>query len=245
MLQSFARFVQNTCMLHAILSNKAGRNIDSKEVHWRELFTTSEDSLTSTIIGGLLHLPVELFWQILNNACLGHLTTGLASRIISVDFWPHWTAENSENTNFVEPDVFIRTSDFDLIIEAKRFDYSQQSFAQWKNEFQGYINEYEDRPRRIILLAIGGLTDYLSEQQIEIAGAHMSIVKCKWSSILSEVKSSVDRLENAKGVLNNIDASIIILNDIIRGFDLHGYVAGTWLEDWNFKPYLEINHNFF
>ncbi len=64
-------------MLHAILNNKAGKSIAGSEVHWRQLFTASEDSLTSTIFGYLFHLPIELFWQILNKACyIESLTTG-------------------------------------------------------------------------------------------------------------------------------------------------------------------------
>jgi hypothetical protein len=227
-------------MLHAILFNKAGRSLTSSEIHWRQLFSASEDSLTSTIFGNLLHLPIELFWQILNNSCYGELLAMQSSRILSVEFWPHWMAEGSYNTNFIEPDIFIRTSDFDLIIEAKRFDYNQQSLSQWKNEFQGYINEYGDEQKKVVLLAIGGIENELPET-ISIQDKNIRVVKSRWMKVLNEIKNVESKLEKANNCLNNIDSTLVILHDTILGFGIHGYATGKWFEDENFSKLIHIN----
>jgi hypothetical protein len=227
-------------MLHAILLNKAGRNLSNSEVHWRELFAASEDSLTSTIFGNLFHLPVELFWQILNNSCYSESLTTQNPKILSVDFWPHWSAEDSYNTNFVEPDIFIRTTDFDLIIEAKRYDDNQQSTGQWKNEFQGYLNEYGKEEKKVILLAVGGISNEEPEDII-FHEKKMWVLKCRWMKILQEVKSIQAKLEKNQGYLNNVDSTLVILNDTILGFGIHGYATGSWIEDEDFSKLTPIS----
>ena len=228
-------------MLHAILFNKAGKSLTSNESHWRQLFTASEDSLTSTIFGYLLHLPVELFWTIMNNACYIEDITTHYPKIQSVEFWPHWSPAESGNTNYVEPDVFIRTKDLDLIIEAKRFDDNQQSPAQWRKEIQGYINEYGNEGKEVIFLALGGLNNEKSES-IELTNKSINVLKCRWNRILNEVKVIHSKLEKNRLYLNNIESISIVLNDIILGFGIHGYSTGIWPEDENFNGLTGINY---
>jgi hypothetical protein len=103
-------------MLHAIDQNKAGRNFSDSEVRWRQLFYKSEDSLTSSIIGGLMYLPDDLFWQVLSNSIKDSVLPKGSHTIIHCDFWPSWNAQGTNNTTRVEPDVFIRTESFDLIM---------------------------------------------------------------------------------------------------------------------------------
>ncbi|MFI5140284.1 MAG: hypothetical protein ACHQIM_20865, partial [Sphingobacteriales bacterium] len=129
-------------MLQAINSNKAGRNISSTEVHWREIFKSSEDSLTSTIFGLLFYLPSELCWKIIRESCYEFLIP-FPSKVTVKEYWPSWNSVNTNNTNYIEPDLFIRTPEFDLIIEAKRYDYGQQYRAQWEGEIRAYFNEYK------------------------------------------------------------------------------------------------------
>ena len=230
-------------MLHAILTNKAGRSLGSDEVNWRELFAASEDSLTSTIFGSLFYLPVELFWHIINKSCYTELPTIDNPKIISFEFWPHWSGNESYNSRLVEPDVFIRTKNLDIIIEAKKFDNtaSPQKLEQWQNEFQGYLNEYGDDSKQVILLAIGGVENELPET-VNIKNKSISILKCRWLNVLLEVKRTIYNLEKSKGLINSVDSSLIILNDIVKGFNIHGYLAGTWLEDDNFDKLKSINY---
>lgn len=231
-------------MLHAILFNKAGKSLANREMDWRQFFTPSEDSLTSTIFGNLLHLPVELFWQILNKSCYGDGLTNQNSRILSVEFWPHWTPTYSNNTNFIEPDIFIRTTHFDLIIEAKRFDYNKQSSQQWENEFQGYLNDYGNDQKEVIFLALGGISNEEPEI-IKLKDRNMRVIKCRWIRLLNEVKNVQMKLEKIQNHISNIDSTIIIINDIVMGFGIHGYATGKWLEDEDFSKICQINSCFF
>ncbi len=230
-------------MLHAIITNKAGRSLGSGEVNWRQLFAASEDSLTSTIFGSLFYLPVELFWQIINKSCYITSLTDDNPKIVSFDFWPHWSGSESYNSRLVEPDVFIRTKNLDIIVEAKKYDNaaSPQKLDQWQNEFQGYLNEYGEDSKRVILLAIGGIENVLPEP-VNIKDKSITIIKCRWINILQEVKRTVNNLEKSKGLLNNIDSSLIILNDIIKGFYIHGYLSGAWLEDDDFHKQTRIKY---
>src|SRR5881227_2646233 len=90
-----------------------------------------EDSLTCSVLPHLLHLPFELFWQILHNACFtGALPAQVGEPVSDIEFWPKWDPEGTPNNTYVEPDVFIRFPRFDLIIEAKYGDEGSQSLEQ-------------------------------------------------------------------------------------------------------------------
>ena len=101
-----------------------------------------EDSLTSAIFNHLFHLPAELFWQILRNACYGKDLPMHAGELLEVKYFPKWDAAGTTNEQFVEPDLFLRFREFDLIIEAKRWDDGMQDPAQWEKELIAYANEY-------------------------------------------------------------------------------------------------------
>lgn len=120
----------------------------------------NEDFKTYSIIGALRFLPSNLFWELLRASCVTSESLPLrAGELESIEMWPHWNSgNNTTNSNFVEPDVFVRFSDFDLIIEAKKTDFGGQYSEQWNNETIAYRNEYGSG-KRIILLALGGNTD--------------------------------------------------------------------------------------
>lgn len=221
-------------MLQAILLNKAGRSISSNEVYWRQLFTASEDSLTSTIFGTLRYLPKELFWQVLLNSCYDCPISNRQNKIESIEYWAHWNASNSGNTNFIEPDIFIRTLEFDLIIEAKRYDNNQQYKLQWENEFIGYLNHYGEDKKQVFLLAVGGISDEKLET-LEIGNKKCFVIKCRWARILREVKKLKSYIEKNELAFNNTDSLLAILNDLIIGFRIHGYATGDWFENTYFN----------
>jgi hypothetical protein len=221
-------------MLQAILINKAGRSITSTEVHWRQLFTASEDSLTSTIFGTLLYLPRKLFWQILHNASYHCTLPNEDNKIESIEYWPHWKAENSKNLNFIEPDIFLRTSNYDLIVEAKRYDYDQQNSIQWLNEFHGYLNHYSDDAKTVFLLAIGGISNECNET-FKIKDKEIKVIKCRWARILNEIKRLKNKVERNENTIPNIDSISTILDDLIIGFRIHGYATGEWFENTEYS----------
>lgn len=226
-------------MLQAINANKAGRNISSSEMHWRKLFKASEDSLTSTIIGLLLYLPLELGWHILTEACYD---PGLPqpARILSREFWPLWNSAGTRNSRFVEPDVFIRTPGFDLIIEAKRYDYDQHSALQWQTEFRAYLNEYAEDARPVFLLALGGIS---SEQTVVLTDGEdrMPIFMCRWERLLKSCRNALAQLNHSRHILQASASAISILEDLLLGFSIHGYMTADWFEDTSFKD-LTIRH---
>ena len=227
-------------MLQAILLNKAGRSISSNEVHWRQLFTASEDSLTSTIFGTLRYLPQELFWQVLLNSCYDCPISNKQNKIDSIEYWVHWNASNSTNVSFIEPDIFIRTLEFDLIVEAKRHDNNQQYKHQWENEFIGYLNHYGEVKKQVFLLAVGGISDEKVEV-LEIGNKKCFVIKCRWARILKEVKKLKNDIEKNEFAFSNTDSLLAILNDLIIGFRIHGYATGEWFE--NTKLNVNLNNS--
>lgn len=233
-------------MLQAIVFNKAGRNITSDEIHWKELFKASEDSLTSTIFGLLSYLPQEMFWKIFLKSCYSNPIVMNNTRIIDYSFWPKWNSNNTKNSNLVEPDLFISTSEFDIIIEAKRYDHNQQSKEQWKAEFIAYLNEYGDLEKKVYLIAVGGIYDEKVEKLPINEGVYINkeieIIKCRWSRILRLVKD--EHAIIAKDKSHSISSIYNILGDIILGFRIHGYYTGEWFEQTKFEDLLNINLNY-
>ena len=208
-------------MIHAIRSNKAGRNF-SDSTDWRGLFGASEDSLTSSVFGHLFYLPSTLLWALLRKATFSFVLTGeeQTPAIKSYEFWPRWNAENTRNVYNVEPDVFVRTEVFDLIIEAKRYDYNQQDKAQWHDQVQAYLNEYGEETKPVLLLAIGGI--YAGDEEpttMCCSGRHTIVYKCRWLNLLSSIQELRQQLEPEQEHIGNI------LTDVVHSFALHGYTT--------------------
>lgn len=231
-------------MLHAISSGKAGRNINSTDVNWRQLFSTSEDSLTSTIFGTMRYLPAELFWHIIQEASYNKCLPMARHKVEEFHFWPHWKKEATMQGVFVEPDIFIRTKSFDLIVEAKRYDNNQQNYAQWKNELITYLNEYGAEEKPVFLLAIGGISGE-HDETMNHKDRSMPIIKCRWKRILYVIRGILNQLEKSNGIMNHVDSTIVILKDLILGFRIHGYSTGDWFETLDADKYrLVANESF-
>jgi hypothetical protein len=226
-------------VLQAILNRKLGRSIDSQEVHWSALFKASEDSLTSTVFGTLLYLPTDLFWHTLKNACYGDHLADIDENIISIEFWPHWSGKDTTNVNYVEPDVFIRTKEVDVIIEAKRYDDGQQLKGQWENELNSYLTEYGSENRKVILIALGGLHSSLMEPITSKSGAKCDVVKCHWLGILHQIKFL--RKERTRQASIGHDSVVSVCNDLVSAFAIHGYFTGDWFETGGFERNLHIS----
>lgn len=211
-------------MLYAIQHNKAGRNFNNQETNWRQLFKGSEDSLTSMVFERLFYLLHERFWNILRESCYGSELPNFSGPIEIKEFWPSWDPSNTSNKDRVEPDVFIRFQQFDLIIEAKRWDYNQQSKEQWSNEIAAYGNEYAEDKKKLFFIALGGLYDNVTEN---LKG--VEVRKCRWNRILRKVIEYQKQLTGVSEIKNEMSSITNILNDIILAFQLHGYATGEWL----------------
>jgi hypothetical protein len=208
-------------MLHATLSNKPGRTTS---------FT--EDSLTSSVFGHLFYLPLELAWEIIREAVFDHDLPRHCGDLESYEFWPKWDGKGTANSNSVEPDVFLRFSEFDMIIEAKRWEVGMQSSTQWKNQIIAYRNEYQDDSKSLFYVAIGGIHGE-GRQSLEINGVPCTIAMCQWSRVLRATKQVQRQLERSSYRTSASDAHLRTLRDIASLFGLHGFATGDWLENIN------------
>lgn len=216
-------------MIHAIDMGKIDRS-----------HCNNEDSLTSFIFERLSYLPIELFKEIISK--LTNCKSDKFGNFKEMQFWPHWNSKCTNNENFVEPDVFIRFSEVDVIIEAKRYDGTQQYEGQWKNEIVGYINEYEQEynKEKLLFVALGDSKN--NEKEIEIKKGNEKysgkycIYRRKWSLILHEIELLKDKNTNDYGINN-------VLNDTILIFQKFGFFVGEWFKTLDFKEKIADDAN--
>ena len=194
-----------------------------------------EDSLTATVFDGLKYLPVELFWKILKNSLYSDYERlpHASGEIESFSFWGKWSVKDFRtkkesnkdkitNKNFVEPDLFIRFHDFDIIIEAKRYDTKQQKEEQQRNEILAYFNEYGEE-KQLYFIQCGGLQNKDDE-------CFKNVVICKtdWSSLMYSISKVKKQLEEQANT--SIDKAVCrILTDILLGLELHQFYNIKWL----------------
>lgn len=216
---------------------------------WKFIDRPREDSLTAAIFSHLLHLPSEVFWQIMRAACpSAHFPTYPGEpRLIHA--WPNWSAAGTRNSDRVIPDLAMEFDDFDLIIEAKRWDRPMQDREQWEAELQAYVNEYGSRKRPVIMVALGGIHSHEDEtvkavrhsmnaneeeSQEVVCPVHM----CQWSSILLACQRWRRKLGLAANRSSRDLADMRILNDLASLFIRHGIVPLRSFDDFAFSPNL-------
>lgn len=217
-------------MLQAIKNKKAGRNFKGTLIQWNSLFEGSEDSLTSSVVGTLLYLPHTILWTILNQA-VGYSIMSIEEAIEDFVFWPSWSSEYTDNTNFVEPDVFIQTPNYHIIIEAKRADGGGQYEQQWKQELIAYQNEYShvDNKTEVIFIALGGVSEdkilpveissFTEDLLPEGYNRKFIVTQLQWKTLLKACLDYKYRLESINDENNH--ATLRILNDVIEFFGMH------------------------
>lgn len=206
-------------MLYAIKHNKIKR----------ELFKDNEDSLTAAIFERLMYLPSELMQHILQNAAYQQIDGLDLHQLESFEFWPSWSAKDTSNTNRIEPDLIIRTSKQDILIEAKRNNRFQQRRLQWHDQIQAYLNEYEGDDKPIIYIALGGLHT-TEPSEIECRNKKYKIYKSDWSLLLNVIKEVKYDLEGSKHLLSSNFSVLQIINDLILCFALYGFSTSDWFE---------------
>lgn len=214
-------------MLQAIKNKKAGRNFKGTEIQWSTLFEGSEDSLTSSVVGTLLYLPHTILWTIFNRA-FGQNTITIDEPIEDFVFWPSWNSEYTDNTNFVEPDVFIQTPKYHIIIEAKKTDGIGQDIDQWERELIAYQNEYSNEGTKleVVFIALGGVPQDKIEP-IELTSTLLpntyqhkyTVIQLQWKTLLKACLDQKYALESMKE--DNNHSSLRILNDVIEYFEVH------------------------
>ena len=215
-------------MLQALFQNKLGHAIQDG------CFKCIEDTLTSSVIGLLQYLPDELFWSLLRTSC-GESSKTLPESIgtiSDVHFWERLSADGTYNSLCVEPDVWIETTDYDILIEAKKSDSSTdnaQNIHQWFNEIVALKRNSENSSdRKLIFLALGG-NSTLKDQVVEINDYLQIVHTGSWYDLLRGVynlKRMIEQEHQQKGSANYVR----ILDDVIRAMQLHGIVNTIWLD---------------
>lgn len=203
-------------------------------------FVTCEDSLSSSVFDMLKYLPTEMFWRILKQSLYYDKLPRLCGELVRISFWEKWSAAKTNNSNFVEPDIFIEFEDFDIIIEAKRQNESQQSAVQHKGQMQAYKNEYGDNGKKMYYIQLGGLHNLNDEGSYK---EHPDVVICKtdWSRLLNQVVSEKNMCANLN--LSSVNSYVRVLNDLIVYFEFHGYFKKYWLQDLHWGSRIDYNIN--
>lgn len=215
-------------MIYAIKHNKVNRAI----------FKANEDALTSSIFERLMYLPKELLHHIFATALFDKIEGLELHQIERIEFWPNWSAEETTNSTRVEPDIFVRTTTQDIIIEAKRYDKKQQSIWQWENEIQSYYNVYAEDKKPLIFIALGGLHSNNTEV-ISVKNKQQNIYMCSWKSILNTIQNIIHDMELATNYTNNGIALTKILKDMVLCFELFGFSTSLWLERFIKAPKIQ------
>lgn len=206
--------------------------------HKNNLNITHEDTITSTIIGTMLYLSDHLFWKVLRSACYENkkLPENLGE-LQEYVFWPKWNPKGTENTNYVEPDVFLRFSnktdlnktdlnETDLILEAKRSDDGGQYLEEWERELTSYGNTFGETKVPVFLIAIGGNGNVTSNKTMTVNGHERMIVKCSWMKLYEALREEQEKLTG-----NNLR----VVESLLLACDLFGIRSYQWLDA---KPWL-------
>ena len=209
-------------MLQALLHKKLKDSFDNTR------FRPSEDSLTSSVLGLMQYLPDDIFWGFLRSSCgrSSNLPESVGS-IISVNFWDRWDATDTRNSNFVEPDVWIDTENYYIIVEAKKNDFfCMQHDDQWENEIKALLNENDGKlNKKLIIIALSG-NESLYDSTCIVDDIERPIYTASWFNLLH----AVDKRKSS----SNEGRIHRLLTDIIHAFTIHGHFNITWLQ--SLKP---------
>lgn len=153
---------------------------------------TNEDPKTSVVFENLMLLPDNVFWDILKTAASNKGILPENAGLMSDDFayWPKWNPNSTYdtgNSSYVEPDVFFRFENIDVIVEAKYSDSCGQYREEWEREFKAYLNEFENDKKNVVLFAVGGNPTFEREPEIKIGKRKCPIVKFGWGNLLDAV----------------------------------------------------------
>lgn len=192
----------------------------------------NEDLKTSSSIGLLQYLPDDVFWNIMRNGCIGFPAIDFG-KITSFIFWAHNDPTGTRNTDYVEPDVWIETENYDVIIEVKKMDENgtyPQSMEQWQDQIQSVKNEQNnnDYEKPIILIALGGNENMLPE-----IASGCPVYKASWYNVLNAVVNERNNQDENGYVCR-------VLDDVIEMFARQGVMKIDW---FNTLPIIPIQEN--
>lgn len=194
----------------------------------RSSLTICEDSLTSSVFDGLKYLPTDIFYSIIKNSLYHDKLPKYSGELLDIIFWDKWDAKDTSNAKFVEPDLILKFEDFDVIIEAKRYDAFQQSRHQMEKEIKSYYNVF-DVDKALYFIQLGGLHSKDDEADYCLGDRQIKIVKTDWTRLLHEIIKQRDILQSA--ALSQTQAYCRILDDVRKAFELHNFYEMKWMKD--------------
>lgn len=193
----------------------------------------NEDLKTSSSIGLLQYLPDDVFWKIMRKSCKDSKDFPAKDfgKIKSFIFWQHNDPTGTRNKNYVEPDVWIETENYDVIIEVKEKDEKStypQSKEQWEDQIQSVKNEQNksNDVKPIVLIALGG-----NEKMRQEWVSNCPVYKASWYDLLNAIVK-VKEEQNTNGFVCRV------LDDVIGWFARQGVMKIQWM---NTLPQSDVN----
>lgn len=215
----------------------------------------SEDSLTAMVFDHLKYLPAEMFWRILKRALYHDKLPSYCGELNELLFWEKWNVIGSDKNNnkrYVEPDIFIQYENFDIIVEAKRYNQKQQNHNQLAEQIYGYYFNHGSAGKQLFYIQVGGLynkedaEDFTHKSKIkvddegeEIKSKNVPILKTDWTSLLNSITVEAQLLENIP--YSNLSCHSRLLKDLINGFELFQFYNLKWLKDLKMKTIPTVN----
>lgn len=194
----------------------------------RSNLTICEDSLTASVFDGLKYLPTEIFYSIVKKSLYQDKLPKISGELLNIIFWDKWNAKDTSNSNFVEPDLLLQFEDFDIIIEAKRYDNFQQSKHQMEKEIQAYYNVF-DGSKDLYFIQLGGLHSKDNEDDFCFNNYKIKIVKTDWSRLLHEVVTQ--RILFQSNPYSQTLAYCRVLDDVRKAFEMHNFYEMKWMKE--------------
>lgn len=163
-----------------------------------------------------------------------------AGTLNSYEFWPEWDPTGTQNSNRVEPDLYLNFQYCPLIIEAKKHEsINNQNHEQWSQELIAWHNEYPEflPDEGASILAICGLTSYEPDK----INVHRNddnqttytapVFKSSWHDLRQAVQQiQADFLADKKNYTNSNNLERLF-DLIIMCFDLNGIHDYRWLSE--------------
>ncbi|CAM3187630.1 hypothetical protein VIRA109638_16270 [Vibrio rarus] len=216
-------------MLKAILYGKAGRVEigQSESVSWLNLYKAREDLLTSTVFERIAYLSEAMRKLIITEWFeFDHRVIGInLGDFLGIDYWPRFAHRHTLGTNTVEPDLILRFSHCNIVVEIKPPNGGVQYFEQWEKEIESFLqNKEENKP--LYFLAIGNIG---KKQLYEWAPKLLtkfeplkSVAGIKWDFV-------AQRLIQHNNSLDIRCQDKAILSDIILGLEIYGIQTNPFL----------------
>lgn len=195
---------------------------------------TSEDGLTYNVFNRLSYLNINTIEKILVNSFNLKPYNINFNELEILSFWPKWNTKELEeisNKIYIEPDLFLRFNDIDIIIEAKRYDLHQQSPSQWNDQITVYKNEYKANYKTLIFIALGGMSFTIGKRPDAI------IIQSYWFQLAQACEKVL--YQNS---IQGIEKRVIV--DILDILKFYGHVPLEFLGSLKSINFNKMNKSF-